>query len=109
MVPPVEHVPWLLRSPYTLSVRSVSVTGSVDTELFFTDTVKVVAWPGSFWEAGAADLVTLMAGGALVRTTVACAESWAVVFSSSLTFAVTVSVWLFPALPDTSPVNVHVY
>src|ERR687888_2297385 len=101
MVPPVAQLPWVFRLPCLSSVSEVRTTGSEDTEVFFTSTVKVTGPPGSLTEVGEAVLVTVMDGATSFTVTVASSEPVAGVFSSSLTVAVAVSVSEYPALPDT--------
>src|SRR5688572_19353717 len=73
-----------------------------------TTTVNVTLPPGSGSEATPAVLSTLIVGATSVIVTVASSVSQAGVAgaSSSSPQAVTTSVWLVPALPDTAPTKV---
>src|SRR5919197_6576031 len=105
MLPPVAQLPWVFRLPCLSSVSEVRTTGSEDTEVFFTSTVKVTDPPGSFTEVGEAVLVTVMDGATSFTVTVASSEPGTGVFSSSLTVAVAGSVFEYPALADTVAVK----
>src|SRR6185295_7750278 len=86
------------------------VTGSDDTEVLETLTVKVTEPLGSFTWVGAAVLVTVIVGCTSSIATVAESESVASEppVSSSAAITVTVSVEVSPALPVTERVKVQV-
>ena len=106
MDPPVTQVPCPLRLPWMLSTRDVSVTAS--NEWLVTTTVKVNEPPGSGRVSCETVLSTEIFGRTLVSVTIASSLSVAGVSSSSIATAVTVLVWLAPALPVNVPGKVQV-
>ena len=88
------------------SLTELIVTGSLETLVFLIVTVNVTEPPGSLTLVGVAVLLTWIVGATSSRVTTAESEAaGAAVPSSSWALAVTVSVWLAPALPLTLPLN----
>src|SRR5262245_49600702 len=106
--PPAAQVPWPFRSPNLLSVKPVSVTGSVLTDEFVTTTVYVTDPPGSGNDDTEGVFVTLIVGATLSTVTLAEPVFDVSLASSSFACAVTVFVCDDPALPDTFWLNEHV-
>src|ERR687898_159545 len=90
------------------SVRLVIDTESTE-ERFLISTSKLALPPGSGSEVGFAVFVTAIELGRFVSETTASSLSETSLPSSSLPDAVTTSVWLEPALPETAPVNEQLY
>ncbi len=74
-------------------------------DVFLTVTEKDALPPGSGRDVGSAVFVTRIELARSVIVTVASSSSETGLPSSSVPEAVTTSVWLLPALPDTAPLN----
>ena len=74
-------------------------------DVFLTVTEKVALPPGSGSDVGSAVFVTRIELARSMIVTVASSSSETGLPSSSVPEAVTMSLWLLPALPDTAPLK----
>ncbi len=81
--PPVAHVPWPSRSPKSVSVRSVRVTGSA-VSVGDREGERRPSRRSPATEVGSAVLVTVIEGSTSLKSTVAVADSVSPLPSSSL-------------------------
>src|SRR5215207_4057578 len=92
-----------------MSLTRLEIVTESAADVFWIVTEKVAFPPGSGSEVGFAVFVTAIELGRFVSETTASSLSETSLPSSSLPDAVTTSVWLEPALPETAPVNEQLY